>query len=203
MGARLFTAVLPPVPLVEELDAFLAPRRQAEPRLRWTRPETWHLTTAFMADVPERSLDRLVEHLAGVADRTPPLTLRLAGAGAFGPPMAAKALWLGVTSGSEPLASLARRCRNAAGRAGVEVDGARFVAHLTLARANRPVDARRLLAVLETFDAPAWTATEFLLIESHLGDPGRRYEVVERFALRGAAAADAPRDDPVPDAPTP
>ena len=38
MGARLFTAILPPDVLVEELDHFLGPRRAAEPRLRWTRP---------------------------------------------------------------------------------------------------------------------------------------------------------------------
>ena len=39
----------------------------------------------------------------------------------------------------------ARRCRTAAERAGVRVDGARFVPHLTLARANRSLDVTRLV----------------------------------------------------------
>mgnify|MGYP003610661264 CR=1 FL=1 len=79
MGARLFTAVLPPADLVEELDHFLTPRRQAEPRLRWTRPEGWHLTTAFMASVTDDGVDRLTEALAEVAARTPAFRLRLGG----------------------------------------------------------------------------------------------------------------------------
>ncbi|NLE18504.1 MAG: RNA 2',3'-cyclic phosphodiesterase [Propioniciclava sp.] len=183
MGARLFTALVPPAALVEELDAFLGPRRPAEPRLRWTRPEGWHLTTAFMGDVPERAVDPLVEALAEAADRTPAFRLRLAGGGAFPWPLETMVLWLGLAEGASELTSLAERSRNAAVRAGVRVDGARFVPHLTLARANRAIDSTRLVRVLDTFDADGWTADEFVLIQSHLRDRGNRYEVLHRFAL--------------------
>ena len=183
MGARLFTAILPPTSLVEDLDHFLAPRRTAEPRLRWTRPESWHLTTAFMASVPDTSSEPLVGNLAEVAARTPAFRLRLGGGGAFPWPVEAKVLWLGVPEGAEELAQLAERCRTGATRAGVRVDGARFRPHLTLARANRALDTTRLVRVLDTFDADGWDATELLLIESHLHDPGNRYEVVGRWPL--------------------
>lgn len=183
MGARLFTAVLPPADLIEELDHFLTPRRQAEPRLRWTRPEGWHLTTAFMASVPDDGVDRLMEALADVAARTPAFRLRLGGGGAFPWPRETKVLWLGLAEGASELTSLAERSRNAAVRAGVRVDGARFVPHLTLARANRAIDSTRLVRVLDTFDADGWTADEFVLIQSHLRDRGNRYEVLHRFAL--------------------
>ncbi len=194
MGARLFTAIVPPPALVEELDAFLVPRREAETRIRWTQPETWHLTTAFMAAVGDRHLDRLVEGLTSAASRTRPFGLQLGRGGVFGSPDAARHLWLGVTQGASDLASLAVRSRNAAGHAGVRTDGAAFTPHLTLARAHRKVDVRRLLTVLDTFDAPGWEATELLLIESHLTDRTNRYEIVERFPF----SADTLTREPAP-----
>ncbi|SDB83036.1 2'-5' RNA ligase [Raineyella antarctica] len=186
MGARLFTAIVPPDRVVEELDAFLEPRRVAEPRLRWTRPETWHLTTAFMPDVPDGSLDRLVEGLDQAAARTPAFDLALAGGGAFPHALETRLLWLGVMEAAvQPLAQLAERSRNAAVRSGVRVDGARFTPHLSLARAGRPLDTTRLIRVLDTFEAPGWFADELVLVQSHLHDQARRYEVLERFTLAG------------------
>lgn len=182
MGARMFTAVIPPIEVVEELDAFCQPRREAVP-LRWTPPASWHLTTAFMADVGDRHVDRLTEGLAAAAARTEPFGMRLGGAGTFGPPDAGRHLWLGLVEGADALGALSVRCRNAAEHAGVPTDGARFTPHLTLARTNRTTDLRRLLRVLDTFDADGWTADELLLIESHLADRGNRYEVVGRFGL--------------------
>lgn len=184
MAARLFSAIVPPAELIEELDAFLEPRREAERRLRWSRSETWHLTTAFMPDVGDRYLEALAEALEQVASRTPAFGVELAYGGAFPMPPAAKVLWLGVTEPSvEPFTKLAERTRNAAVRSGVRVDGARIRPHLTLARSGTPVDATRLVQVLDTFEGPGWTADELLLIESHLHDRARRYEVLERFPL--------------------
>ena len=183
MGARLFTAILPPDVLVEELDHFLGPRRAAEPRLRWTRPEGWHLTTAFMGDAPDRSLERLAQNLATVAARTPAFRIRLGGGGAFPWVLETKVLWLGLTEGGGELSALAERCRNAATGAGVRVDGARFLPHLTLGRANRAIDTTRLVRVLDTFEADGWLAEELVLVQSHLADRGNRYEVVERWGL--------------------
>ena len=57
----MFVAVLPPPEVVEHLDDFLSVRREAA-AFRWSDPEQWHLTLAFAADVPDRSLDELDEH---------------------------------------------------------------------------------------------------------------------------------------------
>lgn len=187
MGARLFTALVPPPALVEELDAFLGPRRPAEPRLRWSRPEGWHLTTAFMADVSDRVVDPLEETLAEAAARTPAFRLRLGGGGAFPWPVETKVLWLGVTEGASELSALAERCRNAGSRAGARVDGARFTPHLTVGRAGRAIDTTRLVRVLDTFDADGWVADELVLVQSHLADRQNRYEVLHRFGLPPAS----------------
>lgn len=181
----MFTAVLPPPHVVAELDAFLQPRREAEPRLRWSDPHLWHLTTTFMPEVSDRGIDRLTEGLAAAASRTPAFRLALGGAGAFPWPLETKVLWLGVREGGDQLAELAGRTRRAATTAGIRVDGARFVPHLTVGRANRPIDATRLIRVLENVEVDGWQADELVLIASHLRDRGNRYEVVERFTLGG------------------
>lgn len=175
----MFAAVLPPESMVEELDELLRPRRDADPRLRWTRPDGWHLTTAFMADVPD--VERLEGHLAEVAATTQPFTLRVAGGITFPHPVAARILGLGVGQGAEALGALSEKCRNAANRAGAAPDGAKFVGHLTIARANRGLQATKWLGVLDSF--PGWTfaVDEVALVESFNGR--RPYEVVERFPL--------------------
>lgn len=184
MGTRMFTAVLPPPSVVAELDRWLEPRREAgADTWRWTRPENWHVTTAFMESVSDDARYRLAEALAEVAATTPPFDLRLEGARCFPSVERAKLLALDVAHGAEPLGHLARACRYAASRSGAAPDGATFVGHLTLGRARRAFDATKWVHVVDAFPPSAWRADELVLVASHLADGGNRYEVVERFAL--------------------
>lgn len=187
----MFVALLPPDDVLEDLEELVAPRRQdrdeARP-LRWSRPEQWHVTLAFMASVPDRALDDLLERLASAAERTDPFETWLSGGGAFPDVAAGRVLWTGVEPG-EPLAALAVRARNAATTSGVEVDGTRFRPHLTLARAGRPTEMTRWLRVLEPYRSPVWPADHLALVASHLGDGPRRsprYEVVAEVPLGSA-----------------
>ena len=66
MTVRLFAAVIPPAPVSDALEVFVEPRRYADPELRWTRRDNWHLTLAFFGDVPDNRLDPLVEALDAV-----------------------------------------------------------------------------------------------------------------------------------------
>jgi 2'-5' RNA ligase len=186
---RMFAAVLPPEDVLEQLEEFLAPRRDASP-FRWTGPESWHLTLAFMAAVPARSLDDLLERLERAAHRRTAFPLTLAGGGAFPGPERAKLLYAGVEAAPEALEELRRLAtgaRAAANKAGAPVDGAAFRPHLTLARLNRPVEATRWLRVLSTFRSREFLVTEMALVESHLGEgPGNRprYEVIATYPLQ-------------------
>ncbi|HEY7720905.1 MAG TPA: RNA 2',3'-cyclic phosphodiesterase [Pedococcus sp.] len=183
---RMFVAVVPPDEVVESLAEFLEPRREAGRDLRWTDPEQWHLTLAFMPDVPDRVLDDLVERLARVSRRHEPVPLRLAGAGAFPNPYASRVLWAGLEHEGDGLRHLARGIRGVCAKAGAAPQGGPFHPHITLARTRRPVEASRWLRVLELYAGPAWVAREVTLIASHLGE-GRgnrpRYEAVATLPL--------------------
>lgn len=184
MSERLFVAVVPPPGVVTAWDDFLDPRRDAEPGFRWTVPDGWHLTCAFMASVPPGLVDPLVEALDGVAARTAPFAVEVGGGGAFPDPDRAKALWLGVRSGASDLDRLATRVRNACAGTGAVVDGGRFRGHLTIAR-TRPVPARRWLTILDAMPAGSWTVAEFVLIRSLVLRGGSGYQAVSRHPLTG------------------
>lgn len=209
---RMFVAALPPAEALEDLDEFLAARRDAAP-FRWTSAEQWHLTLAFAGNVPDRAYDEMVDRLAAAAARRRPVGTRIAGGGAFPTVDRAKVLFAGVQTGQETgletgaqtghetglgeLGPLATGARNAMGTAGVEVDGRRFRPHLTLARLQRPVEASSWVRVLETYRGPPWTIEEIVLVASHLGEGSRhgpRHETLETFSLGPAGSGPAPPD---------
>jgi 2'-5' RNA ligase len=142
-----------------------------------------------MANVPERSLDDLLERLTRAGRRRAPFTLSVGGGGAFPGPSRAKLLYARVQAepdGLEELHRLATGARAAAAKAGAPVDGATFRPHLTLARLNKPVEATRWLRVLDTYLSRPFLVEELVLVESHLGEGPRnrpRYETVATFAL--------------------
>ncbi|MDX6296571.1 MAG: 2,3-cyclic 3-phosphodiesterase, partial [Nocardioidaceae bacterium] len=184
---RMFVAVVPPAEVLDDLVAFLEPRRQADPALRWTESYQWHLTLAFLPEVGLRNLDDLVARLTRAAARRRTFTVTVAGSGAFPAPERARVLWLGATADPvESLARLATGVRAAANKAGATVEGGRFRAHLTLARLRRPQDATRWLRILDSYQAGRWPATSIELIESHLGQGPAghpRYETVAVLPL--------------------
>ena len=183
---RMFVAVIPPHPVAEDLDEFMSVRRSAAGRddgWRWTLLDQWHLTLAFLENVPDRAYDELCERLEAAAGRhTAPLT-RVVGGGAFPDPDRARVLFAGVDGSYD---DVSRASRNAAAVAGMAVDGQRFRPHLTLARLGRPANVTRWVRVLDSYTGPPWTPTELSLVESHLGEGPRRrprYEVRETFPL--------------------
>ena len=183
---RMFAAVRPPEHAVEHLEEFLAPRRS--PDLRWSPADQLHLTLAFYADVPDRSLDDLEERLGRAAARRTPCEVRVAGGGAFPHVGEGRVLWAGLDTddaGLVQLTRLAEGARAAASRAGVAVHGQRFRPHLTLARC-RPTELTRWVRLLDAYEGPSWTVEEVELVASHLGEGPRnrpRHELVAAFPL--------------------
>jgi len=198
---RLFVAVAVPDEVAGELEGAVAPLRTAWPDLRWTRPEAWHLTLAFLGEVNETVVTRLTPRLERAAARHTSISLALGGAGTFPGAARARVLWTGVHGDRRELSALADSVAAGARRADAPpAEGRRrFQPHLTLARCRAPVDARELVAGLSGYAGSTWTAQEIYLIRSHL--PGRhdgvaagpdqqrqpRHETLASWPLRVAA----------------
>ncbi len=184
----MFAAVVPPPEAVEHLDGFLEVRRSAG-AFRWAAAEQLHVTVAFLADVPDRRLDDLVERLARAAARRTSFETAVAGGGAFPNAARARVVWAGLDlddRGRTELTRLATGARAAANRAGVPVDGQRFRPHVTVARVAHPQDVSSWVRLLDGYRGPSWTVAHLTLVASHLGEGPRgrpRYQSVEEFAL--------------------
>lgn len=152
--------------------------------LRWTRPEQWHLTLAFLAEVPGEAVPELERRLARAASRTPTLSLAFAGAGRFGD----RVLFTKVTGDRDHLRRLAESVTAAARRTGLPVEDRAYRPHLTLARGRPDVDLRPLVAQLDGYRGPQWQADELHLVRSDLpAASGRtsRYVTLRSWPLNG------------------
>jgi 2'-5' RNA ligase len=111
------------------------------------------------------------------------MSLRLAGAGRFGPVRRPQVFWAGLDGDVAPLVELAEWLATAAWALDLPVEDRPFRPHLTLGRwpPRRPADGT-LPERLAGYRGPAWPVTEVRLIESHLG---RRspYETVAAWPL--------------------
>lgn len=216
---RLFAAVLPPAPAVEELgraaDRLRGPADGDSGVLRWTERSGWHFTLAFLGEVDDALLPEVTERLRRAAHRTEPFTLRVHGSGHFGD----RALWAGAAGGLDELRLLAERADAAARRAGVAMEEhVRYQPHLTLARTGRSRSRRDSAAEgagtvlkpyveeLAGFEGTPWEVTELSLVHSRprnggAGEAGGeprykaggepRYETVARCALGAAGGGPA------------
>lgn len=180
-------AVVPPQRVLAELTDAVVPLRAARPELRWSSPESWHLTLAFLGEVDEAVVASLATRVERAAGRHPVQRLAVRGAGAFPRPSRATVLWAGIEAGGRALEALADSVAAGARRVGAPPANAnrRYRPHLTLARCREPADMADLIERLEQFAGTPWTATSVSLIRSNLGGAGPRYEQLGTWPLRG------------------
>jgi 2'-5' RNA ligase len=145
---------------------------QAARGLRTTDVGQWHVTLAFLGQVPDAA--PLVPVLAAAAAGTPPLDLQLSGSGLW---RGQGVVYAGLAGDLDGLHGLAGRVADACRAAGVRVEDRPYRPHLTVAR-RAPRDAGLLAGYL----GPPWTAAEVELVRSRLGQRAV-HEVLERFPL--------------------
>jgi len=189
---RLFIALAPPAFAVADLEGALAPLRGAHNGLRWTGTDAWHVTLAFLGEVGEERLARLMPRMERAARRHPAFSLSFSGAGAFPSAARANVLWSGLAGDRRALGHLAASVTAGAGRAGAAPPdaGRRFHPHLTLARCRAPVNVQQIVADLDGYTGPSWRAEEMHLIRSRPnGQP--RFETLGTYKLRAPAGGQA------------
>lgn len=172
---RLFIAVDPSAEAVAHLGAVVdrlrvslanAPGRST----RLTRRENWHITVAFLGDVPAARVPVAAAVMQAVAAELVPLRLCVAGGGTFGgrrDPI----LWAGIGGEVDGLRRLARLLQRALRRARLPVDDRPPRPHLTLARPGSRVtvaDVAADVATLAAYEGPQWTASALRLFRSDI-----------------------------------
>jgi 2'-5' RNA ligase len=164
----------------EALDRYVTACAAVAPDFRWTPAANLHVTIRFLGQVDPALAEAIVE---AVASKHPSgFDLRLGEVGVFKRGRLARVVWLGVSRGEQEMAELARLVEGECVRVGLEPEGRRFSAHLTLARA-RPRDGAPAPSIGAPPDLPAWRATELILYRRRLGRGGSVYEPLSTISL--------------------
>jgi len=160
--------------LSEALGALQAELAAAdrEGQVRWVRAGTWHITLRFLGLLEEEAVAPLMQLVGATVRACPGFEVRLTEVRRFPRPRRPRALVAGVGP-SPALSKLAERVIDACERSGFTSERRAFHPHLTLGRVRR--DAPQIsLPSLEAL--PALPVGEVVLLRSHLGAGGARYE---------------------------
>ncbi|MGW3156069.1 RNA 2',3'-cyclic phosphodiesterase [Streptomyces sp. NPDC001089] len=162
---RVFIALAPPDHAKEELVRELRPAYGTHPRMRWNRIEDWHITLAFLGELPTGHVPLLRPPLAGLAAGRRPLCLALRGSGTFDD----RVLWSGIDGDLDALHTLAADVRTTVRNCGITFEERPLRPHLTLARAPRGdrSSAEEIAGGLAGFSGRGWPAGRLHLVGSN------------------------------------
>jgi RNA 2',3'-cyclic 3'-phosphodiesterase len=178
---RLFVALYPPADALDHLAGAVEQLRLGRvaadgTNVRLTARPLWHITLAFLGEVPDdrapvagEALREAVTHWGEGAAWRP--VLRLAGGGRFGR-RRFTILWVGLTGDVEALTSLAGTVRRQLQRHRMPYDRKPFRPHLTFARPGDRLpeaDLQADVATLDRYEGPDWTVEELHVVRSYQG----------------------------------
>jgi 2'-5' RNA ligase len=178
---RLFVGIPLASAVIDELSRTAKRLRLDGDGLRWTAPESWHITLQFLGNTSQEQFKCLVQQLRTL--HLPSVPIGFEGLSCFD---RSGVFFAGVRVSPE-LLLVHEHVTAVTALCGFASELRPYQPHVTLAR-SKDRDRRSSHGELKTAitHQPAFTrfvAKEFLLYESFLGSGGSRYEVRERFSL--------------------
>lgn len=173
---RLFVAVTPPEPVLDELVALIDRLRGAPAagNLRWADRSQLHVTLRFLGEVDEAAVAGLVAALDSA-----PLPAATATLGPAVVRLGRQVLCAPV-AGLDALATAVIAATAGVGR---PPESRPFAGHVTLARAKGRRGGAVDRSVAGSAVTGGWPVDDVQLVQSHLGSSGARYEVVHSRPL--------------------
>jgi 2'-5' RNA ligase len=182
---RLFVAWPLDDAIRRELARITGPLRSQLPAASWPRPESIHLTFAFLGDTPADRVAAISRALDSCADAQA-IDVRGGEVGVFPDERRPRVAWIGLEP-REPVTALANRVRAALANAGVGFDEKPFRPHLTLARVKaswRASDVAKLREAFRGWASPSAMLDRIVLYESRLGPSGAVHTELHGRPLR-------------------
>jgi RNA 2',3'-cyclic 3'-phosphodiesterase len=182
---RLFIATTFPADVLCALNAVVARVKTRLPPSSWVRPESQHLTFAFLGEQDEAIVPKLgslvEERLAGIRA----FEARLSGCGFFPNSRNARVAWMGFTP-AEEFIQVATAVRESVAAAGVELDSVDFKPHLTLCRLRDrwpPACLEIFRSTFGKFESTTFTVDRVTLYSSQLNPKGAIHTPVREFKI--------------------
>lgn len=182
---RLFIATHFPEEVLRDLNDRVAPLRPRLPAASWVRPETQHLTFAFLGEQPESLVDTIAAPLTEALGAIARFEARLHASGLFPNPRRARVGWVGLDP-EKGFARIAQAVRGVVTKNGVTLDGGEFRPHLTLMRMRDPwppASIELFTKSLRDYESAPFTVSEVTLFSSQLHPKGAVHTPLRKFAL--------------------
>ena len=182
---RLFIASTFPEEILRALNERLASVKPKLPSASWVRPETQHLTFAFLGEQEDSLLESLGTRVRAALVPIAGFDAALRGCGFFPNARRARVGWVGVEP-EERFRDIARAVRDEVQSSGIELDGADFKAHLTLMRIRDqwPTPAIEAFeSALRDFRSAAFAVDRVTLYSSRLNPKGAIHTALREFLL--------------------
>lgn len=176
---RLFIATTFPADILRPLNERLEKLKPRLPHASWVRPETQHLTLAFLGEQEESVVDRIRVEGGGAFDAC------LRGCGFFPNRRHARVGWVGAEP-ADRFVALAQRVRDGVTAAGVQLDQNEFKPHLTLMRMRDhwpPMAIDTFEKSLADFQSAPFAVHEVTLYLSRLDPSGAVHTPLRAFPL--------------------
>lgn len=182
---RLFIATSFPAEVIDDLNARVARVRPRLPAASWVRPETQHLTFAFLAEQPEALVEKIAAPLATTLSATARFEAQLHGCGFFPNPRHARVGWIGLQP-EEQFVVIANAVRDVVKKHGVQLDGSDFRPHLTLMRIRDrwpPASIDLFCSTLRDYRSTSFEVKDVTLYSSQLHPQGAIHTPLKTFPL--------------------
>jgi len=183
---RTFIAVPLSAELQQAIRRIQRDLADALPDMRWVRPETIHLTLAFLGDIPQESLENVASSMLSIGELFAPFEAQVAGLGAFPSRVRPRVIWLGLEK-CAPLLQMQAVLTEIVTTAGLPVEDRPFTPHLTLGRCRsqrRMPEAGRVFERFETMTVGTLTVDRVVLYESRL-QPGGAVHLPRQTVILG------------------
>lgn len=169
---RIFFALWPDDVTRDAIASFVKPCLAGHPAKKVPQ-HNWHLTLAFLGNVPQQKYECALQQAALVQSESFVITLDM-----FGYWPRPRVVWLGCNEVPEPLQSLVTQLNTHLIPCDYKPEHRIYAPHLTLLRkANQGIKQRDITPV-------SWCVKDFVLVESATTEKGSVYQVVRRWPLR-------------------
>ena len=182
---RLFIATSFPDDVTRELNERVGTIKSKLPPASWVKPETQHLTFAFLGEQDESLIDKIAPPLESHLRGIPKFTASLRGSGFFPNTRRARVGWVGLDP-EQPFVDIATAVRDVVTRNGVQLDRADFRPHLTLMRIRDgwpPASIELFERALRDYRSAPFVVDTVTLYSSRLNPNGAVHSPVRKFEL--------------------
>ncbi len=182
---RLFIAISFPEFELRVISDRIAMVKTRLPPAGWVRPESQHLTFAFLGDQPESLLAKLPRQMEQSLADVPRFEGHLRGCGLFPNAHHARVGWVGAGP-EEKFRAVADAVRAGVTAAGVKLDRGDFRPHLTLFRIRDrwpPACLEVFKGALRDYKSDPFVVDAVTLFSSELNPNGAIHTAMQKFTL--------------------